>query len=113
MASSRAKGETSVAYRDFTIHEDQLAEALAQLSPDVARHRKGRGPKRERCVSYWDEDILQPGSPCVPMDTDDGGEMIGKGKGKQVLDESEQTVEPATERPFVQKAGSASFQFQA
>ncbi len=42
-----------------------------------------------------------------------GGEMIGKGKGKQVLDESEQIVEPATERPFVKKAGSASFQFQA
>ena len=113
MAFSRAEGETSVASRDFTIHEDQLAEALAQLSPDVARHRKGRGPKRERCMSYWDEDILQPGSPCVPMDTDDGGEIIGRGKGKQVLNELEQTVEPTTERPFAKKAGSASFQFRA
>ncbi len=82
MISSRAEGETSVAYRDFTIHEDQLAEALAQLSPDVARHRKGRGPQRERCMSYWDEDILQPGSPCVPMDTDDGWRNDREGEGK-------------------------------
>lgn len=62
------------ARRDFTIHEDQLAEALAQLTPDVERHRRGRGPKRERCLSYWDQDILQPSSQCVPTDVDGDGE---------------------------------------
>ena len=71
--------------RDFTIHEDQLAEALAQLSPDVERHRKGKGPRRERCMSYWDEDILRPGLQCVPMDVDSFGESAGK--GKEVLGE--------------------------
>ena len=54
----------------FTIHDDQLAEALSQLSPSVERHRKGRGPKRERCISYWDEDILQPGSRAPSIDPD-------------------------------------------
>lgn len=70
------------ASNDFTIHEDQIAEALAQLSPDVERHRKGRGPKRERCLSYWDQDILQPSSQCMPtdMDDDDGerGSRLGE-----------------------------------
>ena len=61
IAPSRAGTDMPTARRDFTILEDQLSEALAQLSPDVERHRKGRGPKRERCMSYWDNDILQPG----------------------------------------------------
>ena len=115
IASSRAEMGISMSRRDFTIREDELAEALAQLSPDVERHRKWRGPKRERCMSYWDEDILQPGSQCVSTDVDDGGEMIGKEKGKekQVFNESEQTAEPTTGKPFVKEAGSASFQFKA
>lgn len=37
--------------RDFTIHDDQIADALAQLSPDVELRRKGRRPKRVRCLS--------------------------------------------------------------
>lgn len=72
--TSRAEMEMPTARRDFTIHEDQLAEALAQLTPDVERHRRGRGPKRERCLSYWDQDILQPSSQCVPTDVDGDGE---------------------------------------
>ncbi|CAD6585553.1 MAG: hypothetical protein ASARMPRED_002190 [Alectoria sarmentosa] len=118
-ATSRAETEISTARRDFTIHEDKLAEALAQLSPDVERHRKGRGPKRERCMSYWDEDILQPDSQCVPMEMDGAGERMGmgkgkgKGKGKQVLDESKQAIELTMEKPFVKEAGSASFDFKA
>lgn len=90
--TSRPETEVPIARMDFTIHEDQLAEALAQLSPDVERHRRGRGPKRERCMSYWDEDILQPRSSCLPMKVDDNndyddndddyddGERMGKGK---------------------------------
>ncbi|CAF9933219.1 hypothetical protein IMSHALPRED_009095 [Imshaugia aleurites] len=101
------------ARRDFTIHEDRVAEALAQLSPEVERHRKGRGPKRERCISYWDDDILQSSSQCVPMDVGGNGETIGRGKGKQVLGESKQMAELTTEKPFVKEAKSASFQFKA
>lgn len=105
-STSGTKTEMLNARRDFTVHEDQLAEALAQLSPDVERHRKGRGPKRERCMSYWDEDILQ-----VDDDDDDHGEAMVK--GKQVLGESKQVVELTTERPFVKVAEFASFEFKA
>lgn len=49
--------------QDFTIREDELSHALANLSPSVERHRKGDRPRRERCHSYWDDDILEPGSP--------------------------------------------------
>ena len=31
---------------------------LADLSPVVERHRKGRGLRRDRCLSYYDWDIL-------------------------------------------------------
>ena len=111
LATSRAETEISTARRDFTIHEDKVAEALAQLSPDVERHRKGRGPKRERCMSYWDEDILQPNSQCVSVEVDGAGERMGK--AKQVLGESKQAIELTTEKPFVKEAGSASFEFKA
>ena len=113
MASSRAGAEVPSACGDFTIPEDQVAEALAQLSPDVERHRKGRGPRRERCMSYWDEDILKPGSQCVPMDVDNNGDMMGKGKGKQVLVETKQAFELKVGKSFSKKAESASFQYKA
>lgn len=73
VAYSSATPKIPSARRDFTIHDDQVGEALAQLSPDVERYRKGRGPKRERCMSYWDEDMLPPGSRCVPTDVDGNG----------------------------------------
>ena len=38
------------------ISED--SDGLAELSPVVECHRKGRGPKRGRCLSYYDWDIL-------------------------------------------------------
>ena len=54
---------------DYTVHEDDLSAALATLSPSVQRYRKGRcSPKRTRCASFWDTDILAPGSPAYPMD---------------------------------------------
>ena len=111
IASSRAGAEVPTACGDFTIHEDQVAKALAQLSPHVELHRKGRGPRRERCTSYWDEDILKPGSQCVPMDVDSYGEMTGK--GKLVLAETKQAVQLRAEKPFSKKAESASFQIKA
>lgn len=84
--SSKEEKEIPTPRRDFAIHEDQLAEALAQLSPDVERQRKGRGPKKERCMSYWDEDILHLGSQCIPMDVDGHGGRTEK--GTQVFGES-------------------------
>ena len=96
--------------KDFTIHDDQLAGALAQLSPDVELRRKGRRPKRERCVSYWDEDILSPSSPCLPAETEVNSGSIRK--GKRVLGESQSTAELTTERPFFAEAEDAKFHFQ-
>ena len=110
-ASSRGGAETPTLSRDFTIHEDQVAGALAQLSPDVERHRKGRGPRRERCVSYWDEDILRPGLQSVPMDVDGGGKTTRK--GKEVLGGSEEADGSRTEKLFAKEIGSARFQFEA
>ena len=52
--------------QDNTIRDESLAAALATLSPCVERHRKGQGPKRERCASFWDADVLEPGSPAYP-----------------------------------------------
>ena len=87
---------------NFTIHENQLAEALAQLSPDVERHRKGRGLRRERCVSYWDEDILEAGLQCEAMDVDGNG--VKSGPGKQELDESGEAAELMRVKPFTSEA---------
>ncbi|KAL8810002.1 MAG: hypothetical protein Q9223_007841 [Gallowayella weberi] len=44
--------------QDFVIYEDESSDKMAKLSPVVEKYRKGCGPKRKRCVSYWDEDIL-------------------------------------------------------
>lgn len=42
----------------FVIYEDEASDKFVELSPSVERYRKGRGPQRQRCMSYWDEDIL-------------------------------------------------------
>ena len=104
--------------KDFTIHEDQLVDALANLSPDVERHRKSRRPRRERCVSYWDDDILSPESSChpsanppsSPMDVDVGKSLR---KGREVLGESSMSNELCTEKPFIDEAEDAGFDFYA
>jgi len=83
--SLEAKPDPSKSGRDFTICDDQVTDALAQLSPDVELRRKERRPKRERCVSYWDEDILRGDSRCLDMEGD-GDEGLG-GKGRVVLRE--------------------------
>jgi hypothetical protein len=36
----------------------KLEDSLAKLSPDVDRYRKRNRPRRERCPSYYDKDIL-------------------------------------------------------
>ena len=107
IASCRAGPETPTALKDFRIHEDQVAEALAHLSPGVERHRKGRGPRRERCISYWDEDILPPGLQCESMDVDGKDETMRK--GKQVLGESKEAVQPTTEKLVAKRRGLRIF----
>ena len=77
--------------KDFTIHDDELVQALAGLSPLVERHRKGRGPKRERCGSYFDEDFMRDVCPVAYRDEMDNESMILK-NGTKVLSESNQTL---------------------
>ncbi|MCJ1383654.1 hypothetical protein MMC17_006768 [Xylographa soralifera] len=42
---------------DSTEESDEEVDVLA-LSPGVEKYRKGKGPRRERCTSYWDGDIV-------------------------------------------------------
>lgn len=41
----------------------RVVEKNVPLSPEVERFRKGKGPRRERCASYWDGDIVPGFSP--------------------------------------------------
>ena len=107
--SSEMKADRSRSRKDFTIHDDQLDDALAQLSPDVELRRKGRRPKRERCMSYWDEDILPLSSPCSLTET--GSRSVSVKKGKRVLGESLQTAELTKQKSFTAEAESAAFDF--
>ncbi|KAI4282512.1 MAG: hypothetical protein L6R38_002856 [Xanthoria sp. 2 TBL-2021] len=56
----------------FDIYEDECSDELVELSPTVEKYRKGRRPKRERCVSYWDDDVLPSlaGKIDAPEETD-------------------------------------------
>lgn len=83
--------------QDFTIHDDEMAGALAELSPQVERHRKGRGPKRERRASYFDADVLP---------------TAGR-KGTKPLGESAQNAQLTKSEPFIGKATDAAFGFPA
>ena len=97
------------ASKDFTIHDDQVEDALAQLSPDVELRRKGRRPKKDRCVSYWDEDILPSGSSYLPGKTE--ASSVPMRKGKVILGESQQTAHLTKEKPFAVEAENAEFDF--
>ncbi|KAL9017405.1 MAG: hypothetical protein Q9185_005283 [Variospora sp. 1 TL-2023] len=56
---SPSKGTTpAIQDGSFEICEDAIAEKAVALSHSVQQHRKNRGPKRKRCISYWDNDIL-------------------------------------------------------
>ena len=96
--------------KDFTIHDDDLAQALAGLSPLVERHRKGRGPKRERCGSYFDEDFMREVCPVAYRDKMSNESIMLK-NGTKVLSESNQSAELTNSKPFVEEAGTATFSF--
>ncbi|EGE78858.2 hypothetical protein, variant 2 [Blastomyces dermatitidis ER-3] len=51
--------------RPRTSYQEQmvLLPGLSDLSPHVTPFRKGKGPKRPRCPSYYDEDLLQDTQP--------------------------------------------------
>ena len=108
-ATSGLKPATSTD-KGFTIHEDQLAGTLAELSPFVERHRKGRGPKRERCKSYFDKDVIEIGSPGNPkgIDNSDG---VGISNGRQGLGESKNSAESTRETLFLEGIEEAAFGF--
>ncbi|KAL2037941.1 hypothetical protein N7G274_009416 [Stereocaulon virgatum] len=107
--TSSVKPTTST-NKDFTIHDDQLAEALAELSPLVERHRKGRGPKRERCMSYFDEDVIEIGSPGKLIGDEESG-SVHKSKDRQVLVESKNSAELTRGKPFLKGVEEAAFAF--
>ena len=105
--------------QDFTIHEAAMASALAKLSPSVERHRKGRRPKRERCISYWDTDILNPDTPAFPAATGceakqdrDEREQTHIRKGKAVLGECADSEALTREPPFIKGADGKKFDFE-
>ena len=52
-----------VADEDLPAETGDMAGDQVQMSPDVQRHRKGKGPRRDRRPSYWDEDIVPELSP--------------------------------------------------
>ncbi|MCJ1239153.1 hypothetical protein MMC14_007146 [Varicellaria rhodocarpa] len=87
----------------FGIQEDD--DELVELSPVVECHRKGQGPKRGRCLSYYDWDILL------------SQESAKKGtakttKGKNVLREVESSAELMRGVPFLEEAEDAEFEFR-
>ena len=68
----------------FDILED---EYIAKLSPSVERFRKGRGRgKKERCGSYWDQDIL------VGKGREDGEVFAGKGVEEENEEDEDEKV---------------------
>lgn len=96
--------------KDFTIHDDELVQALAEISPLVERHRKGRGPKRGRCGSYFDEDFMRDVSPGPHRDKTNNESIVLKSE-TQVLSESKQSAELTKSKPFLEEAETAAFSF--
>ena len=88
---------------DFEIYDDGSTDRLADLSPSVKLFRKGHRPKRDRCTSYWDEDIL----PELKQST----EKMSKGtSGRQVLSDLPELTKP---KVFMEGVENAQFSFAA
>ena len=132
---------TSVPRNSTIQDETQLTTALARLSPSVELQRKGRrgGARKnaqKRCTSYWDDDILEPGSPAyrsrqagmqergehagcliakddIDADAgrakDEGLKVLRNGRGVRVLGDSAESELLTREKPFVQAAEGCEF----
>ncbi|KAL9120645.1 MAG: hypothetical protein Q9187_002795 [Circinaria calcarea] len=97
----------------FTICEDESADVLAELSPVIERHRKGRGPKRGRCPSYYDQDILPQFSPSNDKGVKkDGKEEVKIRKGRKVLRDTKNSAELTRAKAFDEVAENAEFEFE-
>ncbi|MCJ1474577.1 hypothetical protein MMC13_003236 [Lambiella insularis] len=57
------KQRTSCASDQGTAAEQHTDGKILPLSPGVECFRKGKGPRRDRCTSYWDGDIVPDFSP--------------------------------------------------
>ncbi|KAI9879889.1 MAG: hypothetical protein M1830_006556 [Pleopsidium flavum] len=104
--------ETHPARSRFNIKPDD--DFIAQLSPDVTPYRKDNRPKRTRCVSYFDTDILGSPSPTKESmeeskDYATEHKSIEKRKGKVVLGESEAGKKLTKQKAFVENAEGALF----
>ena len=79
------------------------------LSPDVECFRKGKGPKRVRCPSYYDQDIFPELAPTAWKGKSNGGKG-GVGKGRQALnDRKDIECRKSTEvEMFVKRHGKSS-----
>jgi len=97
----------------FDINPDN--ETLVPLSPDVTRYRKSNRPKRTRCPSYFDADILGLPSQAQTGDESDEDDGVTESKefehrkGKLVLRESEAAAELMKQRPFAEDAEGGLF----
>ena len=97
----------------FVVFEDSID--VPELSPSVERYRKGQGPRRERCMSYWDQDVLPE---AVTYFSDSEQENDGRrdlqtrtsrgNEGRTVFCELKSLTKP---KPFIQGAESAKFSF--
>ncbi|KAI4088034.1 MAG: hypothetical protein LQ344_006349 [Seirophora lacunosa] len=89
----------------FEIYEDETCEEVVELSPSVQQYRRGRGPKRERCMSYWDNDIVPNAIAGTAKKSGEGTEKVAR----QVLDEIPALTEA---KGFVQGIENAKFDFE-
>ncbi|KAI4162723.1 MAG: hypothetical protein LQ342_003610 [Letrouitia transgressa] len=111
----------------FVIHDEVSALPSAELSPNVECHRKGHGTKRERCASYWDEDIF-PNTETTPNKTSQpgskkkealgegqgaAGSLIRNGKGRAVLVETAASDELTMAKPFSKGLENHKFDFES
>ncbi|OJD16873.1 hypothetical protein AJ78_02970 [Emergomyces pasteurianus Ep9510] len=59
IAEDKSTGISEECRQRTTCQQQVALPGLRDLSPHVTPFRKGRGPKRSRCPSYYDEDLLQ------------------------------------------------------
>lgn len=89
----------------FEIYEDETCEEVLELSPSVQQYRRGRGPKRERCMSYWDNDIVPSAIAGTEKKRGEGTERVAR----QVLGDIPALTKA---KGFVQGAENAKFDFE-